>query len=629
MSKVTFLATYVSIIVVVFLVWSFWPRDKPENENSKTLILKQSSSPQQVLHENTEPPLTSIVQTMPEAPSEPLKEPALTNPLYDNENTALATAAFFLDNNNLGGYTNLRQQWKGRENEISSWLFMDAAERILAGQRQAAIDILTSQPLTGRDETERLIRLAALNVVEAPERSWGYLVEAAAKDPSNPDLRIFKASLLEAADKKDMALKEYVSAIQKDPADPYLKEQLADFYLRIGQYPYAMEVLQDALKEPSLDSIWLKATLWSLLISPFDISENNRDIPEGELKPLVAYILSLPPGIYWNEEAFLRLPEAENYLKTRQETFWLRVLSALKKGNESEALHLLNNHPFQDSLWAPQLSKSLITILSYRLAPKPSQNTTGAFYPNINISNGQEFLNTLSELADQPKSIESLPPNLQQLLLSKEIFAAAFLANGWEEAGIQFHAVPTMPQSFPNWIAYALTQALRNNRSDNAALEFAKVQTPTPELTLLIAEITLASGQRQDAFNIFLKMYKNKDEIGSKAALLIAPLFLDQSNTKAAKEAILDQPDLANNIQAREILARAFLKEGEQETAYRLYLSIENYSSEAKSYLVRKAFMDRDWPRAKQLTEELIENYPQHAILKDNLRKIIAEMNRN
>lgn len=52
-----------------------------------------------------------------------------------------------------------------------------------------------------------------------------------------------------------------------------------------------------------------------------------------------------------------------------------------------------------------------------------------------------------------------------------------------------------IPDGFPEWVAFAFTQALRFNHSNDAALEFAAKQKPSPTLELLTAEI-LMPGKR-------------------------------------------------------------------------------------------------------------------------------------
>lgn len=614
MRKVTFLSIYVAILTFGFIAWSFWPNEEGSIEPPPTIQHDMPPAPSPIPDAETEkqPPLETVE--------------TLIDPMLENEITALASAELFLDTHDFSAYTNLRQQWKGREIELGNWLFTDARALLLAGRREAAITLLDSLPLTGSEETERLVQLAALNVVEHPQKAWGYLVEASVKDPNNADLKIFKASLLESVNKHEMALKEYMGAIEKSPNNPYLQEQLADFYLRTERYPQALEVLHEALQKAPLDTTWLKALFWSSVAAPLDIPWPSQSIPAGQLKPLIEYLQSLPSGTFWNETAFTRLASNENYLTQRQETFWLRLLEELKNRKEKEALQLINENPFQETSWAPHLEKSLKTILTYRLYQPQTENFQADKTSSSPLSPQQLF----DILATQNNHVENVhfSSDIDHLLKSDEIFAAAFLANGWNEAAIQLHVLPIIPSQFPTWIAYGLAKALQQNRGDKPALAFAKEQIATPEITLLLAQMALKDGKRQEGFNLLLNIYKNKDSIGSQAALLIAPLFLEQSNTKDGKEALLMHASLANDIKAREILARIFIKEGENETAYRLYQSIEGYSPEAKSFLARKAFMDRDWRQAKLLTEELLEIHPENQVLQENLKRIITELNR-
>lgn len=605
MRKTTFSAIFVSALVFGFLVWSFWPEPQP------------ATVPVSLPY-----PTSSTVNVSNKLPA--------TSPIQSSEKQDLINARALLDIGDLEGYQDIRQQWDGSEKEPEEWIFMDAEQKLLGGQRQAAINILTSRTLTGKNETERLVRLAALNIVENPQKAWGYLVEASAKDPHNADLQLFKASLLESTDNNEMAVKEYITAVQKDPHNPFLREQLADFYIRTAQYSQALQILQEALASPSLDSIWLKAYFWNTVVKPIDMKWDTKNIPQGDLTPLISYLTSLPPGVFWDDIAFNKVPHKEKYLATRQETFWLRLIAALKNNNSTLVLDILNNTPFKNSLWAPQLANTIKTILHYR------QNTSLITNPPLIVTSQESskvefFLDLMSKLAyASPTQLATLiPQQLNSLIVSPEAFAAVFLAQGWNEAGLQLHTLPALPSSYPSWVGYRLAKALHENRTDNTALTFATTQPATPELALYTAKLALTMGRTQEAFNSLTTIYKDENETGSQAALMIAPIFLEQGKVKEAKEAIMMHTDLANNIKAREILARSYIQDKEPETANRLYLSIEKYSSEAKSYLVRRAFTEKNWSRARQLTEELLKTHPDNNILKDNLKKIIAEQNKN
>jgi hypothetical protein len=84
-------------------------------------------------------------------------------------------------------------------------------------------------------------------------------------------------------------------------------------------------------------------------------------------------------------------------------------------------------------------------------------------------------------------------------------------------------------------------------------------------------------------------------------------------------------PQLAKDTAGQEALARIALLEGDEPTADKIYLGIEKTSTEAKSYLARKAFAEKNWERAQELTEDLLKIYPANQVLKDNLQKIKNE----
>lgn len=518
---------------------------------------------------------------------------------------------------------------KEEEKEQSRWVFLDAQSKLIDGKEKEAIAILQAHPLKGKDETDRLLRLAALYVAEDPKNAWNYLSEAAKNDPKNPDIHTFKASLEESLNQDQIANTNYINAIHYDPENPYRREQLADFYLRTGKYQQALEILEDTMSAPSLDSIWLKTLFWNLVTIPAKESWNKEDIPQGPLKNFVSYILTLPNGIYWNEQAFIKLPNYQIFLNTRQETFWLQLLSSLKNDQEEAALRLLNENIFQYVSWSTDLEKSLKTLLSYRILQKtnPSPALSSVFPRDGDVENPQQLLQLLSRLSEIPSEQlpAAIPLHLQDFLLSKEAFSIPFLAIGWTEAGIQLHALEKIPDSFPSWIAEAITKAINQNRNSKAALAFALFQKPSSSLSLLIAKIALQTDEKQIAFNSLKQIYTKNDESGRLAALILGQFLVAHDNLTDAKKALLSQPSLAKDIAARELLARIALQEGDLKKAYLLYLELEKESAEAKSFLARKAFMDKEWTRARELTESLLKELPENPQLTDNLQKIIAE----
>lgn len=546
---------------------------------------------------------------------------------------SLAVANALLKTQQTSRYYSLRNEWKGHEREPEKWFLMDAEALTTDQHYTEAAALLNSRSLKGEEETERLIRLALLFIVEDPQLSWKYLSEASIKDPENSSLNTYKAHLLEAANKHDLALSEYIYAVQKDPDNPILREHLADFYFRTHQYGIAAQVLEDSLLPPSNDSIWLKALFLNRIIEPVRFDWDSHQTPQGELMPLVDNLKELPPGIFWNSSTFDRLPQANSFLRNQQETFWLRLLMALKTNKEDEALDLLQQNPFQTISWMPELECHLKTVLTFREAIRHSASINEISQPSKYLSDPKtidrqtclDTLTMISKVPDDYIASVDIPKSLYDLVQSKEIFAALFLAAGWNEAALQLHTLAVLPPDHPDWIAYQLTEAINHNRGPIQALQFAQNQKATPELTLLIAKIAIASKQQTVAIDKLKTIYKQKNTIGPIAAKMLSGIYLEQGDNNAAKEAILAQPTLAEELSSREILAKIALQSGDAVTANSLYLSLEKESSEAKAYLARKAYADKDWKRAKMLTEALIKQHPGNTTLKDNLHNILLE----
>ena len=444
--------------------------------------------------------------------------------------------------------------------------------------------ILCGSSLQGlTDQAGRLVRLASQSLIEDPQKALGYLNQALDEEGESADLHTYKASLLESMKKNEAAEAEYIIAVQKDAENPFKREQLADFYIRIAQYPKALHILQDTLSAPSLDSVWLKAAFWSRVAKPLDLPVNmpasERELPNdfsrGELAPLALYILSLPQGIYWNNEAFEKLPKYEEYQNTRQETFWLQLIDALKRGDEKLAYELLTFNRFQTVSWAPQVEEALKTILVYRSA-NPAEN--GTFPTREDLFNDPaKFLALLASYSKVSSSeLQRLIPKEQQaLMMNPEVFALPFLAHGWQEAALQLHLLAVIPDHFPSSAAYGMLEALQANRTDEIALDFGSHQSRFAPVSLLTAKIFLAQDNKQRAFSHLINIYKRQDAVGREAALLIEPLFFENGQLLLAKEAIRIHPALMSTVEGRERLARIALEEGDAVEAAFLYSKLK------------------------------------------------------
>ena len=553
----------------------------------------------------------------------------------NNERAALFVADDLIKTKRLRDYEVLREQWNGREEVAQEWLGLDADRLLLSNQRREAIYLLKSNSFPGTQDTGRLIRLALLYVLDDPKLAWDYLTEAHNKDPKNADIHSYRARLLESIGKKSLALSEFIAAAQTSPNNLFLKDQLADFYLRNNQYKQAMEIWLDTLNKPTLDNIWVKVIFWNRLITPLSFDWSSTNPPNGKIKPYIEYLQNLKPGQYWDDSSFAKIPNSQKFLTSQQSTFWLRLLQNLKDGREKDALEILQFNPYSNSSWNPSLELAIKRVLAYRSTGSlnlESLRNPLDMYPNPTSTNENKddniFFNKLTELGSpvqRGQKITPIPAEIHDLLTSKEAFSAIFLAAGWYEAALQLHSMPVLPSQFPEWVSVGLTRALRTNRGNEEALTFATKQKTSQNLSLLIGELLAATKHTDSALEQLKKLSMEQSEIGARATWLISLIYIERGQYQEAKQAIRAQPLFANDTLGKETMARIAMLEGNDPLAAQLYSEIISKSSEAKSFLARKAFADKEWTKARDLTEVLLREYPDNVLLRENLKKIIDE----
>lgn len=548
----------------------------------------------------------------------------------EHENASLLVADAYIASNNPKDYNKVRSLWNDRETKLAAWYVLDVDMLLLEGRRHEAIEKLKSRSFKDKADIGRLVRLALIYSNEDPKKAWTFLAEAYSKDPQNLDVRTYRAKLLESVGKNSLAHKEYMSAVRISPSNLFLKDQLANFYLRQKQYLMALDVLKHNLNPPSMDSVWVKTLFWSKVTNPIEFDWENTPMPEGKLDPLIQYMINLNPTTFWDQKVFDHVSNNKFYLRTLQETFWLRLLQAFKDNDQKEAQKLLRYNPFTTVSWYPELEVALKRVMNYRkngsLKIETAQLPPDGLISRLPESAIPDFFKQLDELAIDPASDQTkkeIPADIKALLDSKEAIAAVFLAAGWHEAGIELHVLPIIPNDFPAWVSFSITQGLYHNRSSLEALEFATVQRPSPELSLLTAELMIAGGDSDSALTRLNKLTKHDNEVGYRSAWLASLLYIEKKDYDHARTAVQSQPRLVQDILGQETLARIAHLKGDTKLANRLYTSIEQKSPEARSYLARKAFKDKDWKRARVLTEQLIVDYPSNDMLRNNLKKII------
>lgn len=600
MRKTIIISIALSILIVAIFDWVYWTMT-PSLEPATTAENK----------------IPIRVQQRPPTQEETIQKPIAMPDVGEDE--ALDKAEKLAQAERLDSYKELRSSWYGKERQIPHWCFLDAEVCVKEGRMDEAIKILSSKEFSSQQETERLVRLAALHLVEDPRKAQNYLAEALTKDSKNSDLHTYKAALFESSDDFGKAESEYIRAVQKNPDNLFLREQLADFYIRLKHYPEALQVLQDAFTAPSLDSIGLKLLFWNRMLGP-DKAWQIPEIAPGSLSPLLIYLNSLPLGTFWNGSAFQSIHQHEAYLASRQETFWLRLFDALKRGDETEASDLLHQNPFRQDSWQPELERDLAAVITYRALADPDL----AFDPATSFTKltKERYLDDIATLSTNLLKQENLVlTHHHQLLTHQDSLAMLLLVYGWKEAALQLYSFSPIPSRFPSWMVQELTLALKENRGAKAALDFALGQPFSPALSLLVAQIAMEAEQAPIALNALLSLYKGSYQESLPAALILANLFFMQEDFKAAKDALNAQPELSRLVPGKELLARIAVKEGASAKAEELYMSIEENSDEAKSFLLQKAFREEDWKQARKLTEALLASHPGNAALQEVLKK--------
>jgi len=530
-----------------------------------------------------------------------------------HEEAALFVCRALLQTGNKEPFHILRKSWKGRETDAGTWLALDVDTLLVEGKREAALAMLSEKRPDDASETVRLIRLALFHAPDHLEEAWGYLEEASLLAPYNSDIRLFRGQILEQLGKPGAARVEYVAAHLAEPDNPRVRDQLAEFYRRQGNPNLALATWNAGLTPTAPGYLWLKAIFWGRMVKPLDRDWTQKRNPEDPLTPLVAYLGELSNTTLWNDEAFFQLPDGKMFLSTRQELFWLRVVDHLSRGEENQARTLLSRSPFKKNSWSPEMEEALLALLNFRkweIFPKKIENRLPT------AKNSHPLFRQLAA------TVTTQQPELKALMKSPEAFSAFFLAGGWLEAALFLHRTPEIPKTYPDWVSYGLTQALRYNRGADEAISFAEKQVQTPAMIVLKGELLISKNQITEGLSLLSKIASNDSDVGFRAAWLKAMIQLDQGKIDASRDTVQKQPRLAKSLTGRELLARMAVSENNTDKATSLYSTIAEESSEAMVWLARQAYVEHRWNDARRLTTELSARHPDTLQFRANLAAI-------
>lgn len=558
---------------------------------------------------------------------------------FDNqdEKTILVLSSQLIAQRNYDEYNRLKKEWAPKTKNPAMWLSLDSDVLMTQDKRTEAIALLQSKTFEGPQDLPRLVRLALLTGKDSLENTWKYLNEAAEKDPKNPDVRVYRAQILEQINKLPLARLEYISAIQADPKNPNTYDQLAEFFRRHGQYQAALAVWNIALPMEGSEAIWLKALFWNKVSIPYNIEWSKLTPPEGKLTPLINYMLQLKPEAFWDAQAFQKIPNGAAYLSTQQETFWLRLIDALQNDRSGEATEILNYNPFRAVTWAPVIQDVLEKVLAFRKSgsfKKENQVTFQVDTPESKQSKealDHPFIRQIDELSNHSSmelTKDIMPNDLRNILMSPEAYSATFLVGNWLNTALALNKLTVIPLDFPLWYPYGLTQAIRFIKGPQQALEFATKQPENPPLDLLIGELLVTTGSPDAALDRFQKLEGYQNEVGYRAVWMSSLIDIDKGKLADAQQKIDSRPPLANSLVGKETLALIALRDGKEPEAEKLYLEIVEKSPTAKYYLAQKAIKQKNWKQAKPWLQELLREYPDNQDF-INLYKQIEEGEKN
>lgn len=448
--------------------------------------------------------------------------------LRKNEKASLLVAESYLMNGQENNYEALRKQWLGEESNPSAWRMLDSDYLLVQCKYDNCHKLLEEMTLEGKEEINRLLRLALLNSIENPEESLKFLSKASQLDPSDLDVYLYEVKILEKLARDQDALGVYKRAVLENPRSIFLRDQLANFYMQHHQFKEALVTLKDSLNIISKDDdlireeVLVKAIFIEKMLQGKKTDWNHYATSNGHLKPLISYLLQLENDKFVDEVAFSKLVLKEQYLEKNQVTYWLQLLDALKKNDHEKALTLIHESPFGQVSYNPDLELAFLQALNFE--------KTGSLIPLQLAKHHAENPLLISVLTSA-----NLSDDIQALLLSKEAFSSLTLASGWTEAAIDLHELEYIPYHFPSSVAFDFTEALRRNRGDQEALTYASRQNVNHNLSFLIQEMTARIAVKEGNSELAEKIYDSIADKSYEAKSYLARKAFQENNFEKAQ----------------------------------------------------------------------------------------------
>ncbi len=492
--------------------------------------------------------------------------------LFLHEGAAQLASQAFVSAGHLTGARKLLDHWQEKGQRPAEWYGLKADILVKEGDLSKLKDFLLNNPLEGDRDAVRLMRLAM--IAKSPDDAWDLLEQARSIAPKNPDVRTFRAQLLEGRGKKGAALFEYRAAYELDPTNPQRLLRLSEFYLRQHNYGLALSTY-DSLPKEAPESY--RYRFYSAVVRA------NPDKPEF-------WSDSDGPGgrLHWHQ-------------------VWLRTLQFLKDGDFGAA-----ELAFQAMRAERAIEPELVWALDRVFALRQGKMSVASEPPvTPDFATVHRFYSELSK--------EDLS---EEFLQSDHVFSALFLSHGWLEAGLRLPHPEVVPSSYPEWLGFALAQALRQNRGPESALAFIEKNPKAQGIQVLKAELLLGLGKNDEALKILKTLSTGTSPESLRACYLLTFWALDSNDFELAQRTLRENPSFAETTVGVELRANLALAQKDLKKATKLYRSVLSESTQAKIFLAKQAYSKKDWAEAERLSVEALEQHPETPVLWKNLESI-------
>lgn len=541
----------------------------------------------------------------------------------------LLIARGMLASGDFEGYTQLRSRARDLGHSMVRWQLVDADRLIAEGRRSEALKALNAIPPGSPQEPARLARLALLAASTDLALSWNYLAEAQRLDPRSPDIRLFRGQLLEAIGKNQLARVEYVAAMLSTPGNPWLADQLAEFYVRQGNYWSAQEIWEEASQNEGGDYLGLKRRFyWRLAGIDFQRNDDTSRKPDKALsesgianEDAARFSKGLGVGRFWDERAFRAVGGGPSPLADRPEVYWLRLLELLRTGGEEEASKMISDRVAGSTrvIPLPMLEQALAVTLALRLGKPLPRLAVGD--RDSGLTGKHEIFTRVESLRPGGSGPRPADPELERFLRGPQAFGGLVLAAGWMEGGLLLFGDSSTTLESPGWVQFGVAQALRFLRGPKVALQYLRLKrTARPaELALLEGENLMAVGQPDEAASVLEPLARGGGSVADRASWLLSADAVRGTNRIGFEAAARANPAFAASIAGRQLEAQLLVAERREEEASRVYTSISKQSLEAKAFLARRSFASGDLATTERLNAEMIEMAPDNLELRNNL----------